>query len=58
MSFPTFPRPDRLGDVLSASARRIRARYHLTPAERHNLRSAHIPHAVVTASLGGHTYHR
>lgn len=49
MSFTAF---------LTDSARRVRARYHLTSEERYNLRLAHIPPAVVTASLGGHSYRR
>ncbi|MGW5518713.1 hypothetical protein [Nocardia africana] len=49
MSFTAF---------LADSARRVRARYHLTPEERHNLRLAHMPAAVVTASLGAHSHHR
>ncbi|WP_167669929.1 hypothetical protein [Nocardia mikamii] len=49
MSFTAF---------LTDSARRVRARYHLTPEERHNLRLAHTPPAVVTASLGAHSYQR
>ncbi|NKY88491.1 hypothetical protein [Nocardia veterana] len=49
MSFTAF---------LTDSARRVRARYHLTPEERHNLRLAHLPPAVVSASLGAHPRHR
>jgi hypothetical protein len=44
--------------ALGGPARRVRARYHLTPQERHQLRMAHTPVAVVTASLGGHTHRR
>ncbi|RDI64754.1 hypothetical protein [Nocardia pseudobrasiliensis] len=53
MTFTTFPRLS-----LMTAARRVRARYHLTPQERHNLRAAQTPLAVVSASLGAHPYHR
>ncbi|MCX4094912.1 hypothetical protein [Nocardia sp. alder85J] len=43
--------------ALGGPARRLRARYRLTPQERDNLRLSHTPVAVVTASLGGHTRH-
>ncbi|MFF3572334.1 hypothetical protein [Nocardia jiangxiensis] len=54
----TSPRRTAFRSILGESVRRIRARYDLTPQERHNLHLAHIPPAVVTASLGGHTNHR
>jgi hypothetical protein len=44
--------------LLRESARRVWARYQLTPQERHNLRLSHTPVAVVTASLGGHSPRR
>ncbi|WP_169816106.1 hypothetical protein [Nocardia miyunensis] len=53
-----FLRRAAVRSVLGESARRIRARYNLTPQERHNLHLAHIPPAVVTASLGGHVNQR
>ncbi|WP_067898717.1 hypothetical protein [Nocardia vaccinii] len=53
----TFPRRAALRTTLGESVRRVRARYNLTPQERHNLHLAHIPPAVVTASLGGHAEH-
>ncbi|MGF6883044.1 hypothetical protein ABIA39_001985 [Nocardia sp. GAS34] len=58
MTFNTFTRRNSMMAALGESARRVRARYNLTPEERHNLRAAQTPLAVVTASLGGHAYHR
>lgn len=58
MTFTTFPRHGSLMTALGESARRVRARYNLTPEERHNLCAGHTPLAVVTASLGGHSHHR
>ncbi len=52
-----FPYRAALRGALGESVRRIRARYDLTPQERHNLHLAHVPPAVVTASLGGHAGH-
>jgi|GEM_PF-4283611 len=54
----TFTRHTSVMAALGESARRVRARYNLTPEERRNLRATQTPLAVVTASLGGHTYHR
>ncbi|WP_199743023.1 hypothetical protein [Nocardia stercoris] len=51
---PTI-RAAALRTAVSTSARRFWARHHLTAAERHNLRVAMSPVAVVTASLGGHS---
>lgn len=36
----------------------IRARWSLTPEERHNLRMSNTPVAVLTASLGGGSWPR
>ncbi|MBF6329645.1 hypothetical protein [Nocardia transvalensis] len=58
MTFTAFPRHVSLMAALGESARRVRARYNLTPEERRNLRAAQTPLAVVTASLGAHPYHR
>ncbi|MQY17675.1 hypothetical protein [Nocardia macrotermitis] len=55
MTHTIFPRRATPRAVLGDLTRRIRARYTLTPSEQHNLRLAHTPLAVVTASLGGHT---
>ncbi|ADG79102.1 putative protein OS=Tsukamurella paurometabola (strain ATCC 8368 / DSM / CCUG 35730 /CIP 100753 / JCM 10117 / KCTC 9821 / NBRC 16120 / NCIMB 702349/ NCTC 13040) OX=521096 GN=Tpau_2498 PE=4 SV=1 [Tsukamurella paurometabola] len=35
-------------------ARRVYARWTMTPQERHNLRLANTPLAVISASLGAH----
>ncbi|CAM3231566.1 hypothetical protein [Tsukamurella hominis] len=41
-----------------AFASRLHARWTMTPQERHNLRLASTPLAVVSASLGCHPRHR
>ncbi|HCS58738.1 MAG TPA: hypothetical protein DIW80_17450 [Gordonia polyisoprenivorans] len=48
-------RNGRLSHGGGAITRWFRARWNLTPQERHNLRMSCTPVAVVTASLGGHT---
>jgi hypothetical protein len=58
MTFHAFTRHNSMMTALGESARRVRARYNLTPEERHNLRAAQTPLAVVTASLGGRAHHR
>ncbi len=58
MARNTAARRNAVMAALGESARRVRARYNLTPEERRNLRAAQTPLAVVTASLGGHTYRR
>ncbi|CAM5743192.1 hypothetical protein MAUB1S_04804 [Mycolicibacterium aubagnense] len=37
-------------------AKRVRARAHLTPQERHNIRLSSTPLAVISASIGAHPY--
>lgn len=44
-------------DAVRRAIRRLRARTHLTPQERHNLQLAHTPLAVISASLGAHPDH-
>ncbi|WP_216903408.1 hypothetical protein [Nocardia alni] len=56
MTFNTFTRRNSVMAALGESARRVRARYHLTPEERHNLRASQTPLAVVTASLGARSH--
>ncbi|MBO0855882.1 MAG: hypothetical protein J2P18_19200 [Nocardia sp.] len=45
-------------DFVNHSVQRLRARYHLTAEERHNLRLAHTPVAVISASLGSPAHQR
>ncbi|MFJ9367967.1 hypothetical protein ACIRRA_26580 [Nocardia sp. NPDC101769] len=57
IAFPRTRTPLTVLSVLGDSARRVRARHHLTESERANLRIARSRVAVHTASLGGHPYH-
>lgn len=58
MTYSMITRRTSVMTALGEAARRVRARFNLTPRERHNLHVTQTPLAVVTASLGSHTYRR
>ncbi|MFD6158671.1 hypothetical protein ACFWF7_02660 [Nocardia sp. NPDC060256] len=54
-----FPRQLPVWPALIHSARRVLARYRLTPEEHRNLAEARAARAAIfTASMGGHPYYR